>query len=155
MRDHALSLFEWSAKMPFSPHDAPIKVLEGMIFEPADPDFHPFAWVQDLFDERARLIKIDPNDVTAIVMKLVLNSLYGKLAQYVGTAGRPPSYASPWMAAAITAGTQRMLMSAALTAPKTQSSASRLTGALSIDPERRFARSHWEGGSHSRLVQAH
>ena len=117
MRDHALSLFEWSAKMPFSPHDAPIKVLEGMIFEPADPDFHPFAWVQDLFDERARLIKIDPDDVTAIVIKLVLNSLYGKLAQYVGMAGQPPSYASPWMAAAITAGTQRMLMSAALTAP--------------------------------------
>ena len=117
MREHALSLFEWSAKMPFSPHDAPIKVLEGMIFEPADPDFHPFAWVQDLFDERARLIKIDPNDVTAIVIKLVLNSLYGKLAQYVGMAGQPPSYASPWMAAAITAGTQRMLMSAALTAP--------------------------------------
>ena len=103
--------------MPFSPHDAPIKVLEGMIFEPADPDFHPFAWVQDLFDERARLIKIDPNDVTAIVIKLVLNSLYGKLAQYVGMAGQPPSYASPWMAAAITAGTQRMLISAALTAP--------------------------------------
>jgi hypothetical protein len=117
MRDHALSLFEWSAKVPFSPHDAPIKVLEGMIFEPADPDFHPFAWVQDLFDERARLIKIDPDDVTAIVIKLVLNSLYGKLAQYVGMAGQPPSYASPWMAAAITAGTQRMLMSAALTAP--------------------------------------
>ena len=117
MRDHALSMFEWSAKMPFSPHDAPIKVLEGMIFEPADPDFHPFAWVQDLFDERARLIKIDPNDVTAIVIKLVLNSLYGKLAQYVGMAGQPPSYASPWMAAAITAGTQRMLISAALTAP--------------------------------------
>ena len=116
-REHALSLFEWSAKMPFSPHDAPIKVLEGMIFEPADPDFHPFAWVQGLFDERARLIKIDPNDVTAIVIKLVLNSLYGKLAQYVGMAGQPPSYASPWMAAAITAGTQRMLMSAALTAP--------------------------------------
>jgi hypothetical protein len=117
MRDHALSLFEWSAKMPFSPHDAPIKVLEGMIFEPADPDNRPFAFVHDLFDERARLIKIDPNDVTAVVIKLVLNSLYGKLAQYVGIAGQPPSYASPWMAAAITAGTQRMLMSAALTAP--------------------------------------
>jgi hypothetical protein len=117
MQDHALSMFEWSAKMPFSPHDEPIKVLEGLIFEPADPDFHPFAWVQDLFDERARLIKIDPNDVTAIVIKLVLNSLYGKLAQYVGMAGQPPSYASPWMAAAITAGTQRMLMSAALTDP--------------------------------------
>jgi hypothetical protein len=117
MRGQALLLFEWSAKMPFSPHDAPIKVLEGMIFEPADLDSHPFAWVQDLFDERERLRKEDENDVRAIVIKLVLNSLYGKLAQYVGTAGRPPSYASPWMAAAVTAGTQRMLMSAALTAP--------------------------------------
>src|ERR1700722_18500373 len=76
-------MFEWSARVPFSPHDAPIKVLEGM----PDPDFRPFAWVQGLFDERARLIKIDPNDVTAIVIKLVLNSLYGKLAQYVGMAG--------------------------------------------------------------------
>jgi hypothetical protein len=74
--------------------------------------------IRDLFDYRAALMKIDPNDVRAIVIKLMLNSIYGKFAQGVGNPGSPPRFASPWMAAAITAGTRRKLMKAALTAPK-------------------------------------
>jgi hypothetical protein len=71
-----------------------------------------------LFDYRAALVKIDANDVRAIVIKLMLNSIYGKFAQGVGNPGSPPRFASPWMAAAITAGTRRKVLKAALTAPK-------------------------------------
>jgi hypothetical protein len=73
--------------------------------------------VRELFDYRAELLKVDPNDVLTIVIKLMLNSIYGKLAQGVGSPSRPPRFASPWMAAAITAGTRRELLKAALTAP--------------------------------------
>jgi hypothetical protein len=48
---------------------------------------------------------------------LLINAIYGKMAQRKGHKGKPSKYASLWFAAAITAGTQRKLMEAALTKP--------------------------------------
>jgi DNA polymerase type B, organellar and viral len=115
MRDEVLAGFEWL--QAFAPMRT-IEVTEALIFEHADPTFKPFAWVKDLFDYRAELIKANRNDVRAIVIKLMLNSIYGKFAQGIGSFGRLPKYACPWYAAAITAATRRKLMSAALTNPK-------------------------------------
>jgi hypothetical protein len=126
MRDDVLAAFDWrdtfarerrDADYAFHPEGGVIEVSEALFFEPADPNERPFAWVRELFDYRAELLKVDPNDVRAIVIKLMLNSIYGKLAQGVGSPSRPPRFASPWMAAAITAGTRRKLLKAALTAP--------------------------------------
>ena len=126
MRDDVLAAFEWrdtfarerrDADYAFFPEGGVIEVSEALFFEPADPNERPFAWVRELFDYRAELLKVDPNDVRAIVIKLMLNSIYGKLAQGVGSPSSPPRFASPWMAAAITAGTRRKLLQAALTAP--------------------------------------
>lgn len=76
----------------------------------------PFAFLQKLFDYRATLKK---EDITQIVVKLGINSCYGKLAQAVsGGDDKPPVFANPWYAAAITAGTRARLLKAALLTPK-------------------------------------
>ena len=94
MRDDVLAAFEWrdtfararrDADYAFCPEGGVIEVSEALFFEPADPNERPFAWVKELFDYRAELLKVDPNDVRAIVIKLMLNSIYGKLAQGVGS----------------------------------------------------------------------
>jgi hypothetical protein len=52
------------------------------------------------------------------VIKLGINSVYGKTAQSVGgRTGRPPNTANPWVAGAITAGTRAQLLRAALKNP--------------------------------------
>ena len=121
MRDNVLAAFEWrdafarerrDADYAFFPEGGVIEVSEALVFEPTDPNERPFAWVRELFGYRAELLKVDPNDVRAIVIKLMLNSIYGKLAQGVGSPSRPPRFASPWMAAAIIAGTRRRLLQA-------------------------------------------
>jgi hypothetical protein len=125
MRDDVVAAFKYFDK--FSSlgrlsHGVPggskpeIRVTEALFFVPAT-DERPFAFIRELFDLRARIMKADKNDVRAIILKLAYNSIYGKLAQSVGRKGEPPPYASPWMAAAITAGTRRKLIEAALTAP--------------------------------------
>lgn len=77
-------------------------------------DEKPFAFIKTMFDYRASLSK---DDITQIVVKLGINSVYGKLAQSVGQYGKTPAFASPWHAAAITAWTRAKLLDAALSAP--------------------------------------
>jgi hypothetical protein len=106
MRDDMVGLFEFHDRF----RRGEIEVIEGLIFEPADPCSRPFAWVSSMFDYRAELLKVDRNDVRAIVIKLMLSSIYGKLAQGIGGSEEPPLFASPWMAAAVTAGTRLQLL---------------------------------------------
>jgi DNA polymerase type B, organellar and viral len=113
MRDDMIGLFEFHDRF----RRGEIEVIEGLIFEPADPNSRPFAFVSSMFDYRARLFRADKKDVRATSIKLALNSLYGKLAQGVGGSEEPPLFASPWMAAAVTAGTRLQLLRAALTKP--------------------------------------
>jgi hypothetical protein len=89
----------------------PLEVLDGWKFEQGC-DHEPFAFVRDVFDERRRL-KAIPGDHSNIVLKLGLNSLYGKTAQTVGS----PTYASMVWAGMITAGTRAKLLGAISQAP--------------------------------------
>ena len=113
MRDEVIGMFEFRDRF----RQGEIEVIEGLIFEPADPSSRPFAWVSSMFDYRAALLRADRKDVRATSIKLALNSLYGKLAQGVGGSEEPPLFASPWMAAAITAGVRLQVLRAALTDP--------------------------------------
>jgi hypothetical protein len=108
MRDRAL------VHRGLYPDDPQIIVSEALFFEPGYPSSRPLQFIQDLFDWRASLPK---EDMRGQVIKLGINSVYGKFAQRVGRPGEPPAYASLWYAAAITAGTRRKLMEAALTDP--------------------------------------
>jgi hypothetical protein len=121
MRDHVIAaikhfdyfektgrLYDYSMRS-----DCPsLEIVSGWIFHPAS-DVRPLAWVGDLFDYRVKIK--DTNKAGAQAIKLGINSVYGKTAESVGD--RPPLYVSPFYAAAITAGTQRAVVEAALTAP--------------------------------------
>lgn len=91
-----------------------IELLEAWEFVVGDASL-PFAFVQDLFDFRVS----QPSDsIMRLVVKLGINSIYGKLAQAVRSmSDRAPALANPHYAAAITAGTRAALLRAALTAP--------------------------------------
>ncbi len=56
-------------------------------------------------------------DIMEKVIKLILNSVYGKLAQFVGSSNKVPNCANPYYAAAITAYCRRRLLEAALIDP--------------------------------------
>jgi hypothetical protein len=125
MRDDVVAAFKWFDEFErqgrlcnrlIHPEGPEIRVTEALFFVPAT-DEKPFAFVQELFDLRASIIAENKDDVRGVILKLAINSIYGKLTQSVGRKGEPPPFASPWMAAAITAGTRRKLIEAALTAP--------------------------------------
>lgn len=65
---------------------------------------HPFARVSEVYAERLKLGK----SAQGLVLKLGLNSLYGKMAQSVGS----PAYANYIWAGMVTAGTRAMLLDA-------------------------------------------
>jgi hypothetical protein len=67
MRDDVLAAFEWrdtfarerrDADYALFPEGGVIEVSEALFFEPADPNERPFAWVRELFDYRAELLKV-------------------------------------------------------------------------------------------------
>jgi hypothetical protein len=104
-------------------------------------DFHPLEVLKDHFAKR-RAIKNDTEaknkaidglnigrkargelelpyeyDITEKVLKLILNSVYGKLAQFVGSSNKVPNCANPYYAAAITASCRRRAIEAAMVDP--------------------------------------
>lgn len=95
-----------------------IEICEALLFEPAS-DEKPFAWLREMYAERRAIVaeaaKTGQYNLVEKVIKLGINSVYGKTAQSVGSVGSPPSTACPWVAAAITAGTRAQLLRAALT----------------------------------------
>jgi hypothetical protein len=68
-------------------------------------DCEPFSWVKDVYQMRQNLGK---DDKQGLALKLVLNSLYGKMAQSVGH----PKYANPIWAGIITSTTRAQLVDA-------------------------------------------
>ena len=121
MRDHVIAAirhFDYFQKEErlchygINPHGPSLEIVSAWLFHPATDD-KPFAWVGELFDYRVEIK--DKNKSGAQAIKLGINSVYGKMAESVGD--RPPLYVSPYFAAAITAGTQRAVVEAALTAP--------------------------------------
>jgi hypothetical protein len=95
---------------------ASVRVLRGWVFG----SYHqqsPFEWVAPLYEERKRLKAA--GDYRQIVLKLGLNSLYGKTAQGVAGRGKKrPAYQSYVWAGLITASTQARLLAAAMQRPE-------------------------------------
>ena len=121
MRDHVIAAirhydyFQKAGRLchyGINPHGPSLEIVSAWLFHPAT-DEKPLAWVGELFDYRVKIK--DTNKAGAQAIKLGINSVYGKTAESVGD--RPPLYVSPFYAAAITAGTQRQAVEAALTSP--------------------------------------
>jgi hypothetical protein len=137
-RDEVLAAIAWCEKFPEAV--SYFKFEGAMEFLPylKDPEDkgsydQPFGFVRELFDKRARIvaenaIKIaewaskgeqgsKPYNILEKVIKLILNSLYGKTAQSIGTVGEIPNCSNPFYAGAIPAGTRARLLKAALHNP--------------------------------------
>jgi len=63
-------------------NDPDATIIEGYVFDEDDPNDRPFAWIEDYFNKRATLKRIgNPAEFT---FKLIINSVYGQLAQRTG-----------------------------------------------------------------------
>jgi hypothetical protein len=130
-RDEALAAFEWldviCRELPLETRRACIAIVGAFQFVPpekarAQGPVYPFAFLRDLYEERRRIDQAATDsgsyDARGTVIKLGINSAYGKTAQSLGgKSGRAPPTANPWIAGAITAGTRARLLRAALRNP--------------------------------------
>lgn len=94
-----------------------VQVKDGWIFE-SDSDEKAFAWVRDLYEQRKEWKK--QGIKAEMVLKLGINSLYGKMAQTVGynpITGKIPPFHNPIYAGLITSGTRAKLYSAMMQNP--------------------------------------
>ncbi len=99
-------------------HGLNILITEAAFFEADEAQPRPYAFIPELYEERARLRREEPGNVAEQNIKLTLNSLSAKAAQSIGgSETNPPRTACPWYAAATTAGTRRRVMEAALQNP--------------------------------------
>jgi hypothetical protein len=131
MRDDFIAAIKWMLR--FAP-DFPRKKVYGgdkVVFDVEGawiwevnedrPTVYPFAFVRDMYNQRRDIkrtsIETGIYDPFEIVIKLVINSIYGKLAQFVGDKGKVPKTANPYYGAAITAYGRRRLVEAALVNP--------------------------------------
>jgi len=81
----------WAPEVANIAHWGPVEVLEGWVF--ADDGSFPFEWVRETYDQRKQW-KAEGNPCEK-ALKLLLNSLYGKMAQRVGydkKKMRPPKW---------------------------------------------------------------
>ena len=107
-----------------------IALAEAWQFIPIN-DAKPFGFIEEIFKRRARIDAQnkeakaawlrngmhgpEPYDATEKILKLGMNSVYGKTAQAVGS--DVPKTANPFFAAAVTAGTRAMMVDASSADP--------------------------------------
>lgn len=84
-----------------------IKIIEGWIFTP-DDNTKPFSWIQDIYKERAILKEL--KDPAEIILKLGMNSGYGKLAQGVGFKDEKPPFQNYYWAGYITSSCRAQII---------------------------------------------
>jgi len=72
----------WNPEAALVANDPDATFIEGWVFDEDDPTDRPFAWIGDYFDQR-RQWKDDGNPAE-YTLKLIINSIYGQLAQRVG-----------------------------------------------------------------------
>lgn len=104
---------EVQAAVENTPHDM-FSIGGGWVYE-SRCKHTPFAFVPEMFAERRRLK--DAGDGAQLVLKLGLNSLYGKMIQQIGfNDGRPPYHQLEW-GGYVTAWTRAKLYNAAMQDP--------------------------------------
>jgi hypothetical protein len=86
-----------------------IQVLEGKAWD-QQCDHKPFDFVEKLYKWRLQIAK--ENYPKGQIVKLALNSMYGKLVQSVGSKNSEPPFQNFFLGGAITAGTRAKLLRA-------------------------------------------
>lgn len=79
---HKVTGWFWSPEAELVANDPDATFIEAWIFEEDDPNDRPFKWLQEYYDRRKLLKKTgSPAEYT---FKLIINSVYGQLAQRAG-----------------------------------------------------------------------
>jgi hypothetical protein len=96
--------------------------IEGAwIWERNENATFPLVLIERLYEQRRKIKneaeKTGIYNPMEMVLKLIINSVYGKFAQFVGERGKVPKTANPYYAAAITGYGRRRLCEAALVDP--------------------------------------
>ena len=72
----------WNPEAELVANDKDAKIIEGWIFDEEDETDRPFAWLADYYEKRKLLKELgNPAEFT---FKLIINSVYGQLAQRTG-----------------------------------------------------------------------
>lgn len=107
--------FEAAQKFP-----GRIEILESYVFREVD-GIRPFTWIDEYYEKRRQWVSSPTEEWQRggeKIIKLGLNSLYGKTAQQVGGAdGKAPSYHQIEWAGYITSATRARLLEAAILNP--------------------------------------
>jgi hypothetical protein len=72
----------WAPEAELVKDDQDARFLDGWIFDEDDPSDRPFAWLEEYY-ERRRLLK-GLGNAAEYTFKLIINSVYGQLAQRAG-----------------------------------------------------------------------
>ena len=71
----------WGAELENDWNNVDVTIISAWVVTPGIT--RPFSWIQDLYDQRLQYKR--DNDPAEYIVKITLNSLYGKLAQRVGS----------------------------------------------------------------------
>jgi hypothetical protein len=91
-------------------YDNSIRIMEGWVFQPGS-DISPFAFIVDIYNQRAEWKR--QGNPAQFALKIGLNSIYGKVAQKVGSKnGEPPKFHQLEYAGYATAYCRAMMLDA-------------------------------------------
>ncbi len=99
-------------------HAYQIHIHEAWLYTPEQSDLRPFAFISELYELRKQFVKT--KNGAEKVIKLILNSLYGKMAQSIGydkDTGKKPPFHNLVAAGLITSLTRSKMMYAVMQKP--------------------------------------
>jgi hypothetical protein len=112
---HRVTGWYWTPEAELVENDPRAKFLEGWVFDEIDSGDRPFAWLADYYSRRLRLKRM--GSAAEYTFKLIINSVYGQLAQRAGwnrKRGIAPTYHQIEWAGYITSGCRAEVYKVAL-----------------------------------------
>jgi hypothetical protein len=79
---HRVTSWYWNPEASLVKNDPHAEFLEGWVFDEDDESDRPFAWIAEMYHQR-RVWK-DADNPAEYCLKLIINSIYGQLAQRTG-----------------------------------------------------------------------
>jgi hypothetical protein len=114
---HRVEGWYWNPEAELVKDDPDATIVEGWVFREDDSKDRPFAWIAEYYRKRALLKRTgNPAEYT---FKLIINSVYGQLAQRVGwdkKTGKPPKTHQIELAGWVTSSCRAMVYRVAVAA---------------------------------------
>jgi len=109
--------YYWKREVEVAHKFANVDILETWELV-VECDHKPFAWIQEYYNERQRMLNPEAYDFGEKIIKLGLNAIYGKLAQEQLRSDRLPPFQNYIWAGMITSNTRARLMELCALSPQ-------------------------------------